>query len=346
MKLFYVGCAICAIAVLTACGHKEENKLTNEISRVVKVKADTIQVVKRNAELHYSGTIEPLQTIPMSFEGVGTVQNVFVQEGDVVKKGQVLAILDKADDINMSRAAVAKYKQAKDAYNRMKEIHDNGSLSEIKWVEMESTLEQAQSSVAMAKNNLNKCALYSPDNGIIGSRNIEPGMSALGNPISPLELVKIESVYVKISVPENEIGKIKKGLKATFKVSALENKIFEGVITNVGVVADQISRTYEVKMLVKNPGLLLKPGMVCDVNLGITANKELVVVPYQAVDQDKNNNTFVYVVDPAQKIAKKRIIHTENYMNSSLAVIDGLTVGEKVVCEGKQKLSDNCKVTL
>lgn len=86
MKLFYVGCAICAIAVLTACGHKEENKLTNENSRVVKVKADTIQVVKRNAELHYSGTIEPLQTIPMSFEGVGTVQNVYVQEGDVVKK--------------------------------------------------------------------------------------------------------------------------------------------------------------------------------------------------------------------------------------------------------------------
>jgi len=147
-------------------------------------------------------------------------------------------------------------------------------------------------------------------------------------------------------VPENEIGKIKKGLKATFKVSALENKVFEGVITNVGVVADQISRTYEVKMIVKNPGLLLKPGMVCDVNLGITANEELVVVPYEAVDQDKDKNTFVYVVNPAQKLAKKRIIHTRNYLNSSLEVLDGLTVGEKVVCEGKQKLSDNCKVTL
>ena len=302
--------------------------------------------VSGSTDLHYSGSIEAFQTIPLTFQSTGTVLKVMVNAGDVVHKGQLLATVDKADALSMYEVANAKYKQAKDAYNRMKEIHDNGSLSEIKWVEMESTLEQAQSSVAMAKNNLNKCALYSPDNGIIGSRNIEPGMSALGNPISPLELVKIESVYVKISVPENEIGKIKKGLKATFKVSALENKIFEGVITNVGVVADQISRTYEVKMLVKNPGLLLKPGMVCDVNLGITANKELVVVPYQAVDQDKNNNTFVYVVDPAQKIAKKRIIHTENYMNSSLAVIDGLTVGEKVVCEGKQKLSDNCKVTL
>ena len=302
--------------------------------------------VSGSTDLHYSGSIEAFQTIPLTFQSTGTVLKVLVNAGDVVHKGQLLATVDKADALSMYEVANAKYKQAKDAYNRMKEIHDNGSLSEIKWVEMESTLEQAQSSVAMAKNNLNKCALYSPDNGIIGSRNIEPGMSALGNPISPLELVKIESVYVKISVPENEIGKIKKGLKATFKVSALENKVFEGVITNVGVVADQISRTYEVKMLVKNPGLLLKPGMVCDVNLGITANKELVVVPYQAVDQDKNNNTFVYVVDPAQKIAKKRIIHTENYMNSSLAVIDGLTVGEKVVCEGKQKLSDNCKVTL
>ena len=305
------------------------------------------EVIKVNGStsLHYSGSIEAFQTIPLTFQSTGTVLKVLVNAGDLVHKGQLLATVDKADALSMYELANAKYKQAKDAYNRMKEIHDNGSLSEIKWVEMESTLEQAQSSAAMAKNNLNKCALYSPDNGIVGSRNIEPGMSSIGSSITPLELVKIESVYVKISVPENEIGKIKKGQKATFKVSALENKVFEGVITNVGVVADQISRTYEVKMLVKNPGLLLKPGMVCDVNLGITANKELVVVPYQAVDQDKDNNTFVYVVDPAQKTAKKRIIHTENYLNSSLAVIDGLTVGEKVVCEGKQKLSDNCKVT-
>ena len=332
------------LTVLSLVGCNSKTKVENPTNPQV-VLAEVTKV-SGSTSLHYSGSIDAFQTIPLAFQSTGTVLRVLVNAGDVVRKGQLLATVDKADALSMYEVANAKYKQAKDAYNRMKEIHDNGSLSEIKWVEMESNLEQAQSSVAMAKNNLNKCALYSPDNGIIGSRNIEPGMSALGNPVAPLKLVKIESVYVKISVPENEIGKIKKGLKATFKVSALENKVFEGVITNVGVVADQISRTYEVKMIVKNPGLLLKPGMVCYVNLGITANEELVVVPYEAVDQDKDKNTFVYVVNPAQKLAKKRIIHTKNYLNSSLEVLDGLTVGEKVVCEGKQKLSDNCKVTL
>jgi len=329
------------VLLLMGCNGKTKIEESTDpqvvLAKVVKVNGPT--------SLHYSGSIEAFQTIPLTFQTSGTVLKVLVSAGDAVRKGQLLATVDKADAQSMYELSNAKYNQAKDAYSRLKEVHDNGSLPEIKWIEIESTLQQAQSSVAMAKNNLNKCALYSPDNGIIGSRNIEPGMSSLGSSITPLKIVKIETVYVKISVPENEIGKIKKGLKASFKVSALEDKVFNGTVTNVGVVADQISRTYEVKITVKNPGLLLKPGMVCDVNLGISANKELVVVPYQAVDQDKDNNTFVYVVDPAQKKAKKRIIHIGNYLNSSMEVVDGLTIGEKVVCEGKQKLSDNCKVT-
>jgi len=258
----------------------------------------------------------------------------------------LLATVDKADAQSMFELSNSKYIQAKDAYKRLKEVHDNGSLSEIKWVEMESNLQQAASSVAIAKNNLKKSSLYSPDNGIIGKRNIEPGMSSLGSPISPLELVKIEMVYVKISVPENEIGKIKKGLKASFKVSALDNKIFNGVVTTVGVVADQISRTYEVKITVKNPGLLLKPGMVCDVNLGISAPDEVLEVSYQAVDKDNDNNSFVFVVDTAKKIVRKRIITIGKYQNDNIEVISGLALGEKVVSEGKQKLSDNSKISL
>jgi len=327
---------------LVGCNHKTnvENP-TNP--QVVLAEVNKIQ---NSTDLHYSGSIEPSQTIPLTFQTSGTVLKVLVNAGDAVHKGQLLATIDKADAQNMYEMSNSKYLQAKDAYNRLKEVHDNGSLPEIKWVEMESNLQQAQSMVAMAKNSLKKTALYSPDNGIIGKRNIEPGMASLGSSITPLELVKIETIYVKIAVAENEISKIKKGLRASFRVSALDDKVFDGVVTNVGVVADQISRTYEVKITVKNPNLLLKPGMVCDVNLGIAANKEILAVSYKAVDKDKDNNSYVYVVDPAQKIAKKRIIQVGNYLNNSLEVLGGLSIGEKVVCEGKQKLSDNCKVTL
>jgi RND family efflux transporter MFP subunit len=323
------------------CNHKIEERPTDPqvvIAEVTKVKGST--------DLHYSGSIEAFQTIPQTFQTTGTVLRVLVNAGDAVHKGQLLATVDKTDAQNMYELSNAKYKQAKDAYNRLKEVHDNGSLQEIKWVEMETNLQQAQSSVAIAKNNLNKSSLYSPDNGIIGKRNIEPGMASIGSVLAPLELIKIESVYVKIAVPENEISKIKKGLKAKFKVSALDNRIFEGVVSNVGVVADQISRTYEVKITLKNQGLLLKPGMVCDVNLGITTDKEILAVPYQAVDKDKDNNSFVYVVDQTQKIAKKRVIHIGDYQNDNIEVLSGLTLGEKVVSAGNQKLSDNCKISL
>jgi RND family efflux transporter MFP subunit len=322
------------------CNHKKNVESPTDPQVVLA----EVNNVKNSTDLHYSGSIEASQTIPLTFQTSGTVLKVLVSAGDAVHKGQLLGTVDKADAQNMYEVTNSKYLQAKDAYNRLKEVHDNGSLPEIKWVEMESNLQQAQSSVAIAKNNLSKCNLYAPDNGVIGKRNVEPGMSSI-SVTAPLELVKIETVYVKIAVAENEISKIKKGQKARFKVSALDDKIFDGVVTNVGVVADQISRTYEVKITVKNSGLLLKPGMVCDVNLGITATKDILTVASQAVDKDRDNNTFVFVVDTEQKIAKKRIIHIGNYVNDNIEILDGLSVGEKVVCEGKQKLSDNCKVT-
>ncbi len=332
------------LTVLSLVGCNNKPKVDSPTSPQVVIAEVT--KVKGSTDLHYSGSIEAFQTIPLTFQTTGTVLRVLVNAGDAVHKGQLLATVDKTDAQNMYELSNAKYKQAKDAYNRLKEVRDNGSLPEIKWVEMESNLQQAQSSVAIAKNNLNKSSLYSPDNGIIGKRNIEPGMASIGSVLAPLELIKIESVYVKIAVPENEISKIKKGLKAKFKVSALDNKMFEGMVTNVGVVADQISRTYEVKITLKNPGLLLKPGMVCDVNLGIATDKEILAVPYQAVDKDKDNNSFVYVVDQTRKIAKKRVVQIGDYQNDNIEVISGLTFGEKVVSAGNQKLSDNCKISL
>jgi len=213
-------------------------------------------------------------------------------------------------------------------------------------VEMESNLQQAQSSLSLAKNNLNKCNLYAPESGVIGKRNIEPGMNSLGNVNAPIELVKINTVYVKVAVPENEINLIKKGQKATFKVSALNDEQFEGIVTNVGVVADAVSRTYEVKITVANTKMELKPGMVCDVKLGVHEKRSVVGVPFQSVDKDDTNNNYVYVVNEATKTVSKRIVKVGNYQGDYVEILSGVTVGEKVVSSGIHKLSEGCKVTL
>jgi RND family efflux transporter MFP subunit len=337
-KVVYV---VLNIFMLVGCSQVKTDKVVDP-----KVEVATVQQISASGALQYSGTIEPTQTIPLTFQSQGTVLKVLVNAGDPVKAGQLLAVVDKADAQSMYEISLAKYQQAKDAYNRLKQVHDNGSLPEVKWVEMESNLQQAQSSAALAKNNLKKCNLYAPESGMIGARNIEPGMNSIGNLKAPLELVKINTVYVKVAVPENEINLIKKGQKASFAVSALDGQEFDGTVTNVGVVADAVSRTYEVKITVNNPKMLLKPGMVCDVKVNAPQNRIVVGVPYQSVDQDISGNKYVYVVNETQKRVSKRVVMVGNYQDDFVQILSGLSVGEKIVVSGMHKLTDNGKVTL
>lgn len=331
--------------VIVFFGCKQKQEVTKQEVTAIKVKTQSVQTASGLSNLRYSGTVEAFQTIPLSFQSSGTVEKVLVQAGDAVRKGQLLACVDKTDNQSIYNSSLAMYQQAKDAYDRLKQVHDNGSLSEVKWVEMETNLKKAESQLEVAKNSLDKCNLYAPVSGIIGKRNVEPGQSALSS-FAPLELVKIETVLVKISVPENEIGKIKKGMNASFSISALDSKQFEGIITNVGVVADQFSRTYEVKITVKNPGLEIKPGMVCDVVLDSTAEKQMVLVPYNAVSKDKEGSSFVFVVNNDQKSVKKQIIKVGGYQTTGLEVLSGLTANQTIVVEGKEKLTDNSQIIL
>lgn len=332
------------IAAFMGC-NSEQNKVETLGSKTIKVSVDTVKSEFISSNLRYSGSIEAFQTVPLNFQTVGKVEKVLVEAGDAVKKGQLLATIEKADLQNLRDISKAKYQQAKDAYDRLKKVHDEGSLPEIKWVEMETNLEQAKLSLELSENSLDKCNLRSPANSIVGRRNIEPGMTTLSIGSAPMELVDIDKVYVKISVPENEIGKIKKGLKAQFTVSALNNLQFEGNVTNVSPVADVFARTYEAKMLVNNLNHDLKPGMVCDVTLDIKSEKELTLIPYQGVSTDSKGLAFVYMVDADGSRATKQPVTLGNYYGKFIEVTSGLAPSQVIVCEGKEKLSDNSLIS-
>ncbi|MCX6268036.1 MAG: efflux RND transporter periplasmic adaptor subunit [Bacteroidetes bacterium] len=333
-----------ALCVLIACSPRENQ---NSLHGTKPTPVTTVVVKKEKGvtALRYSGTVGAYQSIPINFQTTGTVQEVLVDAGDAVYKGQLLATLDQSDAKNMYEITLSQYQQAKDAYGRLKTVYEKGSLPEIKWVEMESKLEQAQSALNIAKNNLDKCHMYAPVNGMVGRRNIEPGMSSISLTSAPLELVDIRQVYIKFSVPENEVAKIGKGMKAGFSVSALSDKEFRGVVANISPVADRISRTYEARILVPNNDFALKPGMVCDVKMETSMEKELVLIPYQSISKDNQNNVFVFLVDLPAKKAKKQIIIIGQYQDAGLEVISGLEPGQIIVNGGKEKLSDNSLIS-
>jgi RND family efflux transporter MFP subunit len=332
-----------AVSLLAACQHNHPKAIPDEKSTAVKVTVKTVMQVMDNNELRYSGTIEPSQTVALMFKTPGTVENVYVNEGDIVKKGQALATINKTTAQNLYDVSLASYQQAKDAYDRLKTVYEKGSLTEMKWVDMETKLKQAESQMRMTRSNLDDCTLRSPDNGMIGHRNVEPGQTSLGI-TAPLELVKIDKVLVKVSVPENEISKIRKGMKASFSISALDDESFTGTVNKVGIMADRFSRTYDVNILADNQEYKIKPGMVCDVRLQLSAERSISVVPARSVSMDDSGRSFVWRVNvPARTVSKVKV-KPGRYNQAGIEVSSGLNANDVVVVEGKEKLSENISI--
>lgn len=294
----------------------------------------------------YVGEVEAESSTAVSFTGSGTVVKVLVSEGQHVSKGQLIALMDETQNRNAMMAAEAMMTQAQDAYDRMKMLHESQSLSEMDWVEVQSKVQQARSSLEMTKKSLENCRLVAPCSGVIGSKMIEAGMTVL--PAQPVcNILDISRVKVKISVPEKEVAQV--AHKATISVDALGGECYESIDMERGVTADALSRTYEVRYLVNNHDGRLLPGMVCEVNVesgalsvergGLSVERgRALTLPITAVQRGADGKMFVWTVRECH--AHRTNVKVGKAQGNRIIIEDGIHVGDIVVTKGYQKLSE------
>jgi RND family efflux transporter MFP subunit len=236
--------------------------------------------------------------------------------------------------------AQAKADQAQDAYRRMEPMHRNKTIPEIKWVDVESGLRQAQHALSLSKKNLDDTVLHSPEAGSIAKRNAEVGVNIVPG-IPAFVLIQKHVVLATAAMPEREIGCVRPGQTARVVVGALKRS-FTGTIREVGVAADPLTRTYPVKVAVDNADGAMSVGMVADVYLCQESDRALVVVPPEAVRLDESGKTCVYVL--TKEIVKRRSVDVVGYSGEQLAIASGLAEGEQVVISGTPMLSDGIPV--
>lgn len=336
VKLKYVF-ALALVSMASCSGKKEDSASRDAIP--VKVQ-EAILSVGAN-ERNYVGTVEETFGSSLSFQMAGNVQKVLVSEGQRVSKGQLLAVLDQSTAKNMHDAALATLKQAQDGYDRLSALHGKGSLPEIKFVEIQTSLQQAQSAESIARKSLDDCNLYAPFNGVIADRSVEPGMNMMPG-MSAFKLVTIDKVKVKASIPENEISQIKEGQTARVNVAALDHKIFEGKIKEKGVMANPLSHTYEIKVELNNPDKELMPGMVCEVLISTDTTISAFIMPNSAIQILNGDEHFVWLAKDG--IATQKLVTTGAITNQGVVITSGLTQGDKVIVEGNQKVSEGMKI--
>ncbi len=323
---------------------KQDNSKTSHKTKLVKVTVKKVNADGLDDSLTYNGTITPTITTPLSFLLPGTITSIYVEEGDFVKKGKILAKLDESTYRTAYEGTTATEKQAQDAYNRLKTVYDKGSLPEIKWQEITAKLQQAKSINKIAYQNLSNTILKAPSDGYIGKRNAEIGESAItGVPI--LNLVSINNIYVKIAVPENEINRFNKDISADIIIPAIGSEHFKGKVDKIGVVANTVSKTYDVKIIVANKKGIIKPGMACDVTIKMDSKADIITIPYQSIAKDEDGQNYVFVVDPDSNIASKQEVKLGSFVNNKIEIISGISKGDLIIIDGKQKITDQQKVT-
>jgi RND family efflux transporter MFP subunit len=291
----------------------------------------------------YVGVVEEREATAVSFTGMGVVKRVLVSEGQTVGKGQLLAEMDDTQARNLLSGAEAQMTQANDALERFKMLHDNGSLPEVQWVEIQSKVAQAQSQLEVAKKNLADCRLVAPVGGIIGIKLIGAGETAIPSQ-AVVSILDISTVKVKVAIPEAEVGAINAHTPTSIQVGAI-NKKYQGSLIEKGVQADALTHTYDIRIHVANSDRKLLPGMVASVRF-ISDGSQAIgskMIPVTAIQKKTDGSLFVWTVGKDSTAHRTTVTMGQtqgNYVN----IIDGLSIGDRIVTEGYQKLSEGTKV--
>lgn len=338
MKKLYL-CAVVATATLLACCTSKSQETQKE--QGIRVKTITLKSDKLTTSKSYVGVVEEETASALSFSVQGNVERIYVTEGQLVKKGQLLAELGTENLRSAYDAAQATLKQAQDAMGRLQQLYDNKSLPEIKYVEAQTKLDQARSMAAISKKNLSNSRLTAPFSGVIGKRMVDIGENAIPGSAA-FTLLDITSVKVKVAIPEGEISQIAIGKEASVNIPAIGDQKFRGKIVEKGIVAHPVSHTYDIKIRIPNGDRKLMPGMVCRIwFVGGTASSAF-VVPNNVVQVSPDGQKYVWCVVNKRATAVK--VTTGGLSGQGVIVESGLTEDDAIISEGFQKVSEGMEV--
>ena len=330
--------ALFALLMVVGCSEKKEQR----VKAPIRVKTETIGASVNNSLQQYVGIVEENEGTAVSFTGMGVVRSVLVDEGQSVRRGQLIAVMDDTQARNLLTGAEAQMAQANDALERFRMLHENGSLPEVQWVEIQSKVAQAQSQLQVAKKNLADCRLTAPVSGIIGRKQIQAGETAMPSQ-AVVTILDINSVKVKVSIPEAEMGRINPHTSSIIKVEAI-NRTFQGGRIEKGVQADALTHTYDIRINVPNSDRKLLPGMVASVRLNLQGgHHQLMTLPVTAVQKKADGSLFVWTIDEA-KTAHRTAVTIGSTLGNRIVIVNGVASGMRVVTEGYQKLSEGTKV--
>ena len=292
-------------------------------------------------EIQGSVSTKNLLVIYPQFSGILT--NVYVKEGQKVKKGQLLA---KIDDGGLSQQLAQLHIQSelsKTTYERQKRLWNQKIGSEIQYLQAKSNYEAQGKAIDQLQKQVDKTLVKAPFSGTIDDVITEQGSVVLPGQTQLMRIINLDDMYIEANVPEQYITNISKNKTVEIEFPVL-NKTITAKIRQVGNYINPANRTFKIEIAIPNKDKSIKHNLTPKLKINDYSNKKSFLIPQSIISENAAGEQYVYIVNDKNENneahATKVIIKTGKTQGDVIEVLDGLENGSEIIQEGARSVID------
>ncbi|MGB5555560.1 MAG: efflux RND transporter periplasmic adaptor subunit [Flavobacteriaceae bacterium] len=310
----------------------------------------TIETEKFEHFLELQGDVKTKQNVLIYPEMAGTLQRVYVKEGDRVTKGQILASIDDGGMSSQLAQLKTQAELAKTTFERQQRLWDQKIGSEIQYLQAKAQYNASENTVKQVQSQLGKSTIRAPFSGIIDDVIKDQGtVVAPGPGAEVFRIINLSDMYIDVEVPETYLGSIKKGNEALVYFPVLGDSITT-TIRETGNFIKPGNRSFSVEIPVPNKKGSIKPNLSAKVNLNDYTSENAILIPQSIISENAEGEQYVYVAENPNTenvaLAKRSIITTGRTQTGKVEVLTGLENGQHVIKEGARSVKDGQKVEI
>ena len=300
-----------------------------------------------NHTIEIQANIKTRQNLQLFPEFGGRLNQILVKEGQEVKKGTLLAVIDDAGLQDQLDQMKLQLQLVKTTFERTQRLWDQKIGSEMMYLEAKTRFKSQQKQVAQMRNQLSKTKIYAPFSGVIDEIIARKG-STLAPGMTPImRIVNLDNMYVESDVPENYLANITKGSLAKVSIPVL-NETQNTVVRQTGNFIQPNNRTFRVEAPIKNPTGMIKPNLNARISIVDYSNPEALMIPFRVIRENAKGDSFVFILTGQEQdneyITEQRFVTLGMSKNELVEITKGLNTKDLIVDEGVSLLVTGQKV--
>ena len=318
----------------------DENEQIQVISKFNVIEKEFTTYVELQANL------KSRKNVVILSEFQGTLKNLFVREGQLVKKGELLAEINDSGLKEQLDQMLIQANYTKDNFDRVKRLWEKNIGSEMQFLKAKSDFETSNKMVEQIRDQLSKTKIYAPFDG-----EIDEIISNLGSNLVPgspiLRVVNLDKIYAEAQVPEKYVSSIELGTEALVSIPLLNKEVTSKIVQS-GNFINPNNRTFRVEAPVENQDKRIKQNLNARIKIKNYIHLKALVVPLRVIREDASGNPFIYKLVTTDKkdvfLTVKIFVETGANNDEEIEITKGLSIGDIIVLEGANNVEDNQRV--